>query len=126
MRPPKMMFVSGKESDPAKIQHVSLFPLVDYSLTFHATNYVLTANGANILAGPVRDYTAFSGFPNPYSSTNFLFFGDDTSSAGGAFVLRKVVLITAPQLIALSSQWVTWTGVSNQTYTVESSSNLLQ
>jgi hypothetical protein len=100
--------------------------LENYALTFHATNYVLTANGANILAGPVRDYTAFSGLPNPYSSTNFLFFGDDTTSAGGAVVLRKVVLITAPQLIALSEKLVAWTGVSNQTYTVQSSSNLLQ
>ena len=36
------------------------------------------------------------------------------------------MLITAPQLIALSEKLVTWTGVSNQTYTVQSSYNLLQ
>ena len=47
---------------------------VDYALTFHATNYVLAANGTDILSGPVRDYSAFSGFPDPYSSPNFLFF----------------------------------------------------
>ena len=98
--------------------------LVDYMLTFHATNYVLSANGTPILSGPVRDYTAFNGFPNPYSSTNFLFFGDDTTSAGGAFILKKVGLITAPQLVALPDNRITWTGVSNQTYTVQSSSNL--
>ncbi len=97
---------------------------VDYALTFHATNYVLSANGTNILSGPVRDYTAFSGFPNPYSSTNLLFFGDDTTSAGGTIVLKKIMLITAPQLVVLSDRLITWTGVPNQTYTVQSSSNL--
>jgi hypothetical protein len=97
--------------------------LVNYALSFHPTNYVLSANGTAILSGPVRDYTAFSGFPNPYSSTNFLFFGDDTTSAGGAFLLRKVALVTAPQLVA-SNNLITWTGVSNLAYTVQSSSNL--
>jgi hypothetical protein len=72
----------------------------------------------------VRDYTAFSGFPNPYASTNFLFFGDDTTSAGGASILNQVVLITAPQLVALPNQRITWTGVTNQTYTVLASANL--
>ena len=97
---------------------------VDYALTFHPTNYVLTANGAAILTGPVRDYTAFTGFPNPYSTPNFLFFGDDTTSAGGAVQWNQAVLITAPQLVALANKKVTWAGVSNQTYTVQSSSNL--
>jgi hypothetical protein len=99
--------------------------LVDYALTFHATNYVLSANGTPILSGPVRDYTAFVGFPNPYSTPDFLFFGDDTTSAGGAVILKKVVLITAPQLVAQSEKRITWAGVSNQTYTVQSSSNLI-
>jgi hypothetical protein len=38
--------------------------------------------------------------------------------------LNKVVLITAPQLVALSKNVITWTGVTNQTYTVQASSNL--
>jgi hypothetical protein len=98
--------------------------LINYALTFHPTNYLLSANGTTILSGPVRDYTAFSGFPNPYSSTNFLFFGDDTTSAGGAFILKKVALITAPQLGALSDRLITRTGVSSLAYSVPSSSNL--
>jgi len=98
---------------------------VEFALTFHATNYVLSADGAPILAGPVRDYTAFSGFPNPYSTANFIFFGDDTTSAGGAVNLKKVVLVTAPTLFALPGQQIIWTGVANQTYTVLSSSNLV-
>ena len=98
--------------------------LVNYALTFLPTNYVLSANGTPILSGPVRDYSAFSGFPNPYSSTNFLFFGDDTTSAGGAFLLKEVSLVLAPQLVALPDGRITWTGVSNLTYSVQSSSNL--
>jgi hypothetical protein len=98
--------------------------LVDYSLTFQATNYVLTANGTTILSGPVRDYTAFSGPINPYSTPDFLFFGDDTTSAGGIVILRKVVLVTAPQLVALADNRIVWTGVTNLIYTVQSSSNL--
>jgi hypothetical protein len=97
---------------------------VNYALTFHATNYVLSANGTPILSGPVRDYTAFVGVFNPYSIPDFLFFGDDTTSAAGSFILKKVVLITAPHLVALSDGRITWTGVANQTYTVQTSSNL--
>lgn len=40
-------------------------------------------------------------------------------------ILRKVVLITAPQLAVRPDKIITWTGVSNQTYTVQSSSNLV-
>ena len=109
----------------AEETNVSTTASVDYTLTFHPTNYVLSANGTNILTGPVRDYTAFVGFPNPYSNPNFLFIGDDTTSAGGAVVLNQVVLVTASQLVAWPNQLVTWTGVSNQTYTVQSSSNLI-
>jgi hypothetical protein len=39
--------------------------------------------------------------------------------------LKKVVLITAPQLVVLPGNRITWTGVSNRTYTVQSSSNLM-
>lgn len=97
---------------------------VNYALTFHPTNYVLTANGTPILSGPVRDYSAFSGFPDPYSSANFLFFGDDTTSAGGAVLLQMVALVTAPKLVASPDRLITWTGVPNQAYTVQASSNL--
>jgi hypothetical protein len=97
---------------------------VDYTLTFRPTNYVLFANGARILSGAVRDYSAFAGFPNPYSSPNFLFFGDDTTSAAGGIILNRVVLVPAPQLVARTNKVINWTGVSNQTYTVQSSSNL--
>lgn len=98
---------------------------VNYALTLRATNYVLQANGVVILTGPIRDYTAFSGFPNPYSSPNFIFIGDDTTSAGGAVALKKVVLVTAPQIVANKNKQITWTGVAAQSYSVQVSSNLV-
>jgi len=98
---------------------------VKYALTFRAADYVLRANGTPILAGPLRNYEAFVGFPDPYSTPNFMFLGDDTTSAGGVFALKKVVLITAPQLSLAGNRLITWTGVAGQSYTVFASSNLV-
>jgi len=98
---------------------------VTYSLTFLATNYVLRANNTPILSGPIRNYEAFAGFPDPYSTPNFIFFGDDTTSAGGVVALKKVVLIMPPQLSFAHDQLLTWTGVAGQSYTVLVSSNLV-
>jgi hypothetical protein len=105
--------------------HYSATARVDYALTLRGTNYVLQANGTPILTGPIRDYEAFSGFPNPYNSPNIIFFGDDTTSASGAFALKNILLVTAPTLTMDRNRQLTWTGVAGQTYTVLSSSNLV-
>lgn len=55
--------------------------LTDYQLTIVGDTYTLAANSQQILSGPVRDYSEFDGFPNPYKTPNFLFLGDDTSSS---------------------------------------------
>ena len=55
--------------------------LVDYQITIVGDTYTLATGGLPILTGPVRDYSAFDGFPDPYETPNFLFFGDDTTSA---------------------------------------------
>jgi len=99
--------------------------LVTYSLTVLATNYALRADGIPILSGPIRNYEAFVGLPDPYETPNFLFFGDDTTSAGAVMALRKVVLITPPQLTYDGDQVLRWTGVAGQSYTVLASSNLV-
>lgn len=52
-----------------------------YTLFIHGSRYTLNANGNLILSGPLRDYTAFDGIFDPYETPNFIFFGDDTSSA---------------------------------------------
>jgi hypothetical protein len=55
--------------------------LTDYQLTIVGDTYTLTANATPILSGPMRDYSAFEGFPDPYETPNFLFLGDNTTSA---------------------------------------------
>ena len=54
---------------------------INYQLVIIGDTYTLTANGTSILNGPLRDYSKFEGFPDPYQSPNFLFLGDDTTSA---------------------------------------------
>jgi len=98
---------------------------VTYALTLRALDYVLRANGTPILSGPIRNYEAFTGFPDPYSTPNFMFFGDDTTSAGGVLALKRVVLVTPPQLSLLDGRLLSWTGVAGQSYTVLASSNLV-
>jgi hypothetical protein len=56
--------------------------LTDYQVTIGGDTYTLTANGNPLLTGPLRDYSAFDGFPDPYETPNFLFLGDNTTSAG--------------------------------------------
>jgi hypothetical protein len=62
--------------------------LIDYRLTIIDDAYTLTANTQPILSGPVHDYNAFDGFPDPYETPNFLFLGDDTTSAQARIQLR--------------------------------------
>lgn len=55
--------------------------LMEYQVTIVGETYTLTASGETILTGPLRNYSAFDGFPDPYETPNFLFLGDDTTSA---------------------------------------------
>jgi hypothetical protein len=97
---------------------------VNYTLTFQAAHYVLRADGILILTGPLRDYSAFTGFPDVYETPNFLFLGDDTSSATAVAGIRRVALVQPPSLKQISPGAMTWTGVSNLAYRVEFSTNL--
>ncbi|MFO0852386.1 MAG: PEP-CTERM sorting domain-containing protein [Gemmataceae bacterium] len=63
----------------------------DYALTVQGGTYQLTANGSPLLTGSVRDY---SGFGTPYNLPNYLFLGDDTSSAAADVTLGRVTLVT--------------------------------
>ncbi len=64
--------------------------LTDYRVTIVGDIYTLTVNTQPILSGPVRDYSAFDGFPDPYETRNFLFLGDDTTSAQARIQLSFV------------------------------------
>jgi hypothetical protein len=61
-----------------------------YALAVQGDTYTLSSNGAPILSGNLRDYTALSGFPDPYETPNLIFLGDDTSSASAKIQLAYV------------------------------------
>ncbi|MFM8330241.1 MAG: hypothetical protein ACKN9T_00980 [Candidatus Methylumidiphilus sp.] len=67
--------------------------LTEYLLTFQGGNYTLSANNAQILTGPLRDYSAFG---TPYNLNNFLFLGDDTSSAQASVKIAQVATVPLP------------------------------
>ncbi|MBD2005985.1 MULTISPECIES: choice-of-anchor Y domain-containing protein [Cyanophyceae] len=69
--------------------------LKDYSLSVLGNNYTLYANGTQILSGLLRDYTAFVGSIDPYETPNFIFLGDDTTSASASFDLTRVAVQAA-------------------------------
>lgn len=73
-----------------------------YTLFIHGSRYILNANGSVILSGPVRDYTAFeSQFFSPYKTPNFIFFGDDTSSASARWRFGSASVLVPLQRIFL-------------------------
>ncbi|MEL6209666.1 MAG: hypothetical protein AAFR44_05675, partial [Pseudomonadota bacterium] len=69
---------------------------VQYSLAVQGNSYTLSANGTAILTGTLQDYTAgnTNGAPNPYTTSNFIFLGDNTTSARGEFRLNQIALET--------------------------------
>jgi len=76
--------------------------LIAYQLHMSGSGYSLTANGKDILDGPLRDYTAFSGGPPgntgfPYNQKNLLFFGDDTSEAGASVSIGEIGFLSDAQ-----------------------------
>ena len=78
---------------------------VDYDLLVGASTYELKANGASLLSGSVRDYAAFVPpfpAPDPYETPNYIFLGDDTTSArGNASIARVSVAVPEPASVAL-------------------------
>ncbi len=73
-----------------------------YDLFFSGGTYTLQANGSTILTGSRKDYSAFAGFPDPYETPNFLFFGDNTSSASAAYRLRNLSVNPVPEPASLA------------------------
>jgi hypothetical protein len=88
--------------------------LRSYELNLVGNDYSLLADGEPLLSGPLRDY---SSHPHPvYSSTNFLFLGDDTGSASAQFRLASVEVITGtalpePGTLALAALGVALAGL---------------
>lgn len=70
---------------------------VDYELSVFGSGYELRAGGTPILSGSLKDYTAFAGFPDPYESANFLFFGDNSTSASANVRFRSASITAIPE-----------------------------
>ncbi len=64
---------------------------VDFVLEIKGENYSLSSADTEILTGPLRDY---SGFGTPYDISDFLFFGDDTTSASASVNIRSIWIDT--------------------------------
>jgi hypothetical protein len=64
--------------------------LTDYQVVIVDDSYTLIADTNPILTGPLRDYSGFEGFPDPYETPNFLFLGDNTTSAQARIQLSFV------------------------------------
>lgn len=70
-----------------------------YTLFIQGSRYALSANGNNVLSGPLRDYTAFSEPFDIYETPNFIFLGDDTRSASAEWRFGSAsVLVPLHQL----------------------------
>lgn len=68
---------------------------VQYDLVIHADRYQLLAAGQPVLEGPLRRYDSFG---TPYNIPEFLFLGDDTTSAGARVELTRVTVSDLPRV----------------------------
>jgi hypothetical protein len=71
-----------------------------YDLHIQGSTYTLTANGTQILTGPTRNYSG-SGLL-PYETPNFVFLGDDTTSAQAVTEI-EAVSVSVPEPASLSA-----------------------
>jgi hypothetical protein len=76
--------------------------LITYTLAVSGTAYTLWADGAPLLNGTLRDYTAFTGPLDPYETPNLIFLGDNSASARASVRLAAVSVTTgaAPPVLS--------------------------
>ncbi|MGF1566921.1 MAG: FG-GAP repeat domain-containing protein [Nodosilinea sp.] len=73
-----------------------------FRITVDGGNYTLSANGSTVLTGQLRDYSfspqnsspPFPNSINPYETSNFIFFGDNTDQGFAEFTLGEIVINT--------------------------------
>lgn len=82
----------GEQYTPAS---TLLANLTNYNLSVSGNTYTLTSGSTNILSGSLRDYTTATGFGSDvYRTSNFIFLGDDTTSARANVDIKYVALST--------------------------------
>lgn len=87
----------GEQATNTTVPNIAtlLASLTTYNLTISGSNYTLTSGATNLLSGAVRDYTTANGFgTDVYRTPNFIFLGDDTTSARASIDLANVTLTT--------------------------------
>ena len=66
-----------------------------YNLTVLGNGYTLTNGGNTLLSGLLRDYTSAVGLlTDVYRTPNFIFLGDNTTSAGANVDIQRIALTT--------------------------------
>ncbi|MBL9175280.1 MAG: hypothetical protein JNL10_17200 [Verrucomicrobiales bacterium] len=94
------LFTHAEEEDVSPLGRTAV-----YELTFFVGRYALNSEGTTLLSGPMRDYSAFNGFPDVYEIPGFLYLGDDTTSAAGAFSVGRVeVTPLEPPMLSLGGR----------------------
>lgn len=95
---------SGADFQRAESAGVPTSPLVSYVLSLSEANggsYTLRAFETVVLTGPLRDYSSFG---VPYSLPNYIFLGDNTSSASGDFSFSHLsVTVPEPATLGLAA-----------------------
>jgi hypothetical protein len=100
-----------------------------YDLEIRRGSYRLSLDGAQVLIGELRRYDSFG---LPYQIPEFLFFGDDTTSAAGRAEVRRITVGDLPSLVmvrdgdgwrleaeAETGRWVRWEASGELTSWVE-------
>ena len=77
--------------------------LTAYNLRVQGSTYTLSTGSTTLLTGALKDYTGATNFAaSLYNTPNFLFLGDDTTSAQGITNLRAVSVAVAPEPASLA------------------------
>ncbi|RPI47248.1 MAG: PEP-CTERM sorting domain-containing protein [Betaproteobacteria bacterium] len=72
----------------------------DYRLTVLGGQYTLVTDGVPTLSGALASYAPYASWPFnvvPYGTPNYIFFGDNTSSASALVELSSITLAPVPE-----------------------------
>ncbi|PSB55686.1 choice-of-anchor Y domain-containing protein [Chamaesiphon polymorphus] len=81
--------------------------LSTYQLNVLGNTYQLTSGGNTLLTGLVRDYTGATGpLSAVYRTPNFIFLGDNTTSAGASVDITNISITTNATSVPEPSNWI--------------------
>ncbi len=83
---PDFVHAEGATLDTTSMVH-------QYAFTILGNHYSLAANGSELFSGSLRDYSSFG---PPYNLPNYVFLGDNTTSAAGSFEFSRLVVVPEP------------------------------